>query len=539
MIVLGISIGTDRGVTILSDGTPLIGIHESKLSRVYRDGVFQTSLPKLSLKYCFDNTGLTIGDIDLIVVTSIDGNQNVIQNISSELGVSDTKIKFVPNQIAMAFAIHSVSESNLVMVSGKGSIIFPNSLVKSWYIHNGYDVVETDNIHWRESTSLIKFEENSYTELYKTWIDTEDEYTNMSHMYSEAAHRLVYDKLNYGFTIENLTQLSSYSDFNYEDKDSNQYLENEGYHTKLLPNINYLADFQEKARLAAHYQSEHHSVCKNLINSFSNLGKIAVGGLLFRNSKTLSKLNNIEVTNLLDTESLALGAALYGNFKLTSKISKIDNLAIGARTNVDSIFDEIDYINKIFKGDFSKKYAVRIFKNQVELTDYICKMLVRNKIVGIHRGAHNIGINQMGCRNILVSPTNRVGIDHLTMNVKESEWWLKYDNIVHKSALSEVTDCDLHTSGYPLFVNILPTWKSITPSIVTHDDKIRYNTSSDNFVNSILHRFYELSGIPFLSTTTLSNALEPESESIRDSLRVLYNSKLSGLCIENILIIKK
>src|SRR6056300_420605 len=154
MIILGISIGVDRGSVLMQNGTPIIGIHESKLSRVYRDGAFQNTLPNLSIDYCFDNSELTIDDVDLVVFTSKDGGYELINEISEVLGIDESKIEFVPNQIAMSFALYSISNTNQTLVSGKGSIITPDSLVEKWYSENGYDVDFTSELHWRESTTF-------------------------------------------------------------------------------------------------------------------------------------------------------------------------------------------------------------------------------------------------------------------------------------------------------------------------------------------------------------------------------------------------
>jgi predicted NodU family carbamoyl transferase len=538
MIILGISIGVDRGSVLMQNGTPIIGIHESKLSRVYRDGAFQNTLPKLSIDYCFDNSELTIDDVDLVVFTSKDGGYELINEISEVLGIDESKIEFVPNQIAMSFALYSISNTNQTLVSGKGSIITPDSLVEKWYSENGYDVEFTSELHWRESTTFTQFKEDGYVELHKTWIDDADVFTNMSHMYSTASHRLVYDKLNYKFNTEDLSQLSTYSDGGWENLQPNVYTTNEGYHKEILPKINYTSDFKLRANLAGVYQREHLKVCTDLIGKFNEY-PIVVGGALFKNSRTLSELYNVEVTNLIDDEALPLGCAVYGNFKLTSSIVKVDTLNIGKSLNIDDVIDGVDHINKIFKGNFSEKYALRVFNNNVELVDFVSKLILKNKLVGVVCDKHNLGINQMGIRSILTSPTNRIGLDHLTMHVKECDWWLKYHNIIIEDKLTDVLEYPKLTSGYPISSKIHSKWKDIAPSVINHKDEILYTTSNSDFVNKVCDRYHELSGVPFITSIPLSMALEPEVENVDDILRTLYNSKLSALCIENILIIKK
>ena len=68
MIVLGISVGHDKGAVIIQDGKVLVGITQERLSRIKNDGAYGGGkIPTESIIYCLSAHNLTIQDIDLIV----------------------------------------------------------------------------------------------------------------------------------------------------------------------------------------------------------------------------------------------------------------------------------------------------------------------------------------------------------------------------------------------------------------------------------------------------------------------------------------
>jgi predicted NodU family carbamoyl transferase len=69
MIIIGMSAGHDRGAVLIKDGNVLIGITQSRLSRIKGDGgKFRQGgegLPLDSINYCLDHYGLKYDDVDL------------------------------------------------------------------------------------------------------------------------------------------------------------------------------------------------------------------------------------------------------------------------------------------------------------------------------------------------------------------------------------------------------------------------------------------------------------------------------------------
>ena len=74
MIVLGFSVGKDRGAVIIKDSKVIIGISEERLSRFKHDrdvGYDNVDeLPINSIDYCLNHVNLTYNDIDLYTYTT-------------------------------------------------------------------------------------------------------------------------------------------------------------------------------------------------------------------------------------------------------------------------------------------------------------------------------------------------------------------------------------------------------------------------------------------------------------------------------------
>jgi carbamoyltransferase len=65
MIVLGFSVGHDKGAVIIKDGRVAIGISQERLSRMKHDGAFTDGgIPVESIMYCLSELDITMDDLD-------------------------------------------------------------------------------------------------------------------------------------------------------------------------------------------------------------------------------------------------------------------------------------------------------------------------------------------------------------------------------------------------------------------------------------------------------------------------------------------
>jgi len=558
MIILGISIGYDKGAVLIKNGKVLIGITEERISRVPRDGAFTTKLPLNSIKYCLNYAKLTYDDIDLYVWSALDDKHNYSNAIYELTDVPKSNIKFIPHHLAHAYAGYASSpeDETYVLVSDNyGSIINSGGDADNWFRKYGIETVDTRELpfDWAESTTLYHFNKDGAREVFKNWVQVSDELkrTNMSSIYSRAARQLVFDRDNYTFNIEHLTQLSSYSEPAWEKLQPEVYSEVEGNHELIYSNINYSSDFRLKANVAGIYQRDHQKVVGKLIQDVKksmDINKLSVIGSLFKNARTMHKVMSdfktldIHLPLCIDDDSISLGCALWGAWYVSSSNLKLHTPFLGNPYKDHDAFASFEELDHIFQNDVREKYFIKKMDTQDELEDEIVELILNNKIVGVFNGSSEFGIHPLGNRSILVNPSHRVGLDYMTMKAKEQQWWLKHNVMVLKDSLSDVIKKPIKAPTSVLSGKIYAKWKGVVPTIINHKDEIRYTTSDSSnstLMQNVLEKFYAKSGIPMITNIPLSVALEPMVETPYEALRCMYTTKLSALCVNNVLIIRK
>lgn len=558
MIILGISVGYDKGAVLIKNGKVVVGITEERITRVPRDGVFTTKLPLNSIKYCLSYANLTYEDIDLYVWSALDDNHDYSGSISELTDAPRTSIKYIPHHLAHAYTAYASSpedDTYILVADNHGSIVNNGRDAHSWFTNMGYDMLDTTDLpyDWAESTTIYRLNRDGGTTISKSWVQVSDELmrTNMASIYSRAARQLVFDRDNYIFNIENLTQLSSYSEPAWEKLQPKTYTEYEGNYELIYPNINYASDFRLKANVAGLYQREHHRVVNKLIKDISGImesNNISLIGSLFRNARTMHKVMsdfkdlNIHLPLSVDDESIALGCALWGNWFVSSNNIKLKTPFLGNPYKDYNVFDTFEELDHIFQGDVSKKYFIKKIDTPEEMEDEIVELLLNNKIVGVFNGSSEFGIHPIGNRSILVNPSHRVGLDYMTMKGKEQEWWLKHNVMILNDKLQDVIKSPIPSPNSVLSGKTHSKWKGVVPTVINHKDEIRYTTSNPNnstLMHNVLDKFYSKSGIPMVANIPLSVPLEPMVETPYEALRCMYTIKLSAMCVNNVLIIKK
>ena len=557
MIILGISIGYDKGAVLIKNGKVIVGITEERITRVPRDGAFTTRLPIASIKYCMNYANLSYDDIDLYVWSAVDDSHDYAHNIAELTDAPTSNIKYIPHHLAHAYAAYSSSpnEDTFILVSDNhGSIIRPNGNAHKWFNSMGYEMLDTSDqpFDWAESTSMYHFNKDGGRQIFKTWIQNSDELmrTNMASIYSRAARKLVFDRDNYIFNIEHLTQLAPYGDRVWEDLQPQVYDSLDGHHKLIYDEIDYHSDFQLRANVASIYQREHTRVVDNLISkvkSEMDSQNLVVIGSLFRNAKTMNVVQsnhsdlNIHIPSMIDDESISLGCALWGNWFVSSRNLKLKSPFLGNSYETEDVFNSFEELDHIFQGDVTKHYYIRKCDSKEELSDELVTLLLNNKVIGVFDGASEFGVTPLGGRSILVNPTHRIGLDYVTTKVKEQQWWLHHNSVILEEHLGDVVKSPILAKEYPLLSEVHGKWKSIVPTLINHRDSIRYTTSDGvtPLLNEVLLKFNRKTGIPMLANIPFSVPLEPIVETPYEALRCMYTLKLSAISIGNILIIKK
>ena len=84
-IVLGFSVGHDRGATLMVNGKIIVGITEERLSRIKHDA--EDSIPLQSMNYCVGYANINFKDVDLFVYNITVDKNNVIEQFETLTGL--------------------------------------------------------------------------------------------------------------------------------------------------------------------------------------------------------------------------------------------------------------------------------------------------------------------------------------------------------------------------------------------------------------------------------------------------------------------
>jgi len=164
MIVLGMSAGHDRGAVLIKDGQILIGITQSRLSRIKGDGGKHRSggegIPLLSINYCLEHYGLSYDDVDLYVYSSTESFDSMEDQFEKHLNQPLSKLKFIPHHLAHAFSSFyssGFSEAAVVVADAMGNLIEEtNSFgrrTENWYPN--VNLPETHYMVWVQCNSFM------------------------------------------------------------------------------------------------------------------------------------------------------------------------------------------------------------------------------------------------------------------------------------------------------------------------------------------------------------------------------------------------
>lgn len=566
MIVLGFSVGADRGASIVKDNSVLISVTDSKLSRVKSDGVFSDDLPEKSILHCLEELNLSFSDIDYYVYTMSEVDADITDSFLNFTNQPIDKLKFIPHHLAHAFSsFHSSGYSDaMVLVSdGIGSIITKDSETEKWYRKLNYNILDTSNVDYdfAESFSLYHFSKNTYEEVYKNWIKyplesyTELDSMNIELMFGMAAKQLTFNKLEYTFSKNNLIDLSEY-DGSVKDRVYNLNKSDGEFEIpfkELNESIRWdSADFIGKTKLAATYQNEHTELSIDLINYLSKYyvsNNLCLGGSVFSNPKTLTKVYKkapflkVYAPPFLDDEGLSVGCAWWGYVKYNHRSSNIElNPYTGKQYNNSEILSDLNFINQVFSGDILDKYEMIQVDDDQELAKSVAELIHKNKIIGIFKGKCEIGYNSLGNRSILANPTSRIASDHILRVVKEDEWYVKYGLSILDTKINDVFTDNLYSPYMMMYSGVKPAWRFNIPGIISAQDKARYHSvmkSRNSFLFDVLSNFNTLTSIPMLLNVNLSSNQDPVAYTPYEAIKTMYTKKLSGLVLENILLVKK
>lgn len=552
MTVLGFSVGHDKGAVIVQNNKVAIGISQERLSRLKHDGAFtEGAIPVESIMYCLTELDITIDEIDLIVYSTTELEDNTYEQFNKIFKIPKNKLKFIPHHLAHAYSSFFTSgydEAAVIVADASGSIANDKTKLKEWYPDLSTEGLNAGE-DWTEGVSIYHMNRRDSKEVYKKWIKYPvplgtGEDVSVGTMYSEGCHRLIYSPDTNSWPAGKLMGLASYADPEIVESAGKfiQYENGELYipNNPIFPKVTWKSDFFSKACVAGIYQREQERVSLYLADMAKNLtGSKNVctsgGSFLNCNSNELilkSELfENCYFVPPADDSGIPLGCAWWGYQQVTEITYTPTMWPYFGKT-----YSDVEILDATSKFD---NLDVQYYDNFDEILEIIGEWLTQNRVVGWFQNGSEIGPRALGNRSILASPINRWMKDHINHDIKKREWYRPFAPAVIFDKQKEIFDTDYFSPFMLVTAIVNENWREKIPAVVHIDNSARYQSvtpvSNPRFFG-LIDKFYEKTGVPVLLNTSFNGPHEPIVETPYDAIKTFLSQHLDFLVVGNYII---
>ena len=552
MTVLGFSVGHDKGAVIVQNNKVAIGISQERLSRLKHDGAFtEGSIPVESIMYCLTELDITIDEIDLIVYSTTELEDNTYEQFNKIFKIPKNKLKFIPHHLAHAYSSFFTSgydEAAVIVADASGSIANDKTKLKEWYPDLSTEGLNAGE-DWTEGVSIYHMNRRDTKEVYKKWIKYTvplgtGEDVSVGTMYSEGCHRLIYSPDTNSWPAGKLMGLASYADSEIVESAGKfiQYENGELYipNNPIFPKVTWKSDFFSKACVAGIYQREQERVSLYLADMAKNLtGSKNVctsgGSFLNCNSNELilkSELfENCYFVPPADDSGIPLGCAWWGYQQVTEITYTPTMWPYFGKT-----YSDVEILDATSKFD---NLDVQYYNNFDEILEIIGEWLTQNRVVGWFQNGSEIGPRALGNRSILASQINRWMKDHINHDIKKREWYRPFAPAVIFDNQKEIFDTDYFSPFMLVTAIVNENWREKIPAVVHIDNSARYQSvtpvSNPRFFG-LIDKFYEKTGVPVLLNTSFNGPHEPIVETPYDAIKTFLSQHLDFLVVGNYII---
>lgn len=555
MIVLGISVGHDRGAVIIKDGKVLIGITQERISRIKNDGAYGNgAIPVESILYCMSEHNLTMADIDLIVYSTTEILDTTYEQLNKFFHIPEKKVQFIPHHLAHAYSSFfssGLDEAAVIVADASGSILNNMNKLSEWYPDKTTEGLN-EGQDWTEGISIYHLNKQGWKEVYKKWIKypvpiNTDECTSVGTMYSEGSVQLVFEPSKGTWPAGKLMGLASYADqsivneaplfAHYTDETKTDIcIPN----NTIYPKVKWSSDFFSKACVAGIYQREQERISlmlAEMAHKFTESKSVCTAGGSFLNCNSNEVIiksglfENCFFVPPADDSGIPLGCAWYA-YQQVADIEKTSPISpYFGRTYWD---EEVESSIKNFPH-----LRIEKFDNFEDLLSIITDRLVNNRVIGWFQGGSEIGPRALGNRSIVASPIPVWMKDHINHDIKAREWYRPFAPAVLYEHQSEVFDLDYYSPYMLVTSTVKEEWKIKIPAVVHVDGSSRFQSvtldSNERFYK-LIESFYRSTGVPVLLNTSFNGPHEPMVETPLDAISCMNQRNIDHLVIANYII---
>lgn len=556
MIVLGFSVGHDKGAVLIKDGKVLIGISQERLSRIKNDGAYsQGTLPTESIMYCLSEYGLTIEDVDLIVYSTTEVVDNTYEKFNKIFKVPPKKLQFIPHHLAHAYSSFFSSgfdEAAVIVADASGSILNNQNKLSEWYPEKSKESL-AEGEDWTEGIAIYHFTKNKWDEVYKKWIKYPipmgtNECTSVGTMYSQGSLQLIFEPNTLTWSAGKLMGLASYADkeiVNSAELYANWTDETETDicipNNVIYPRVSWQSDFHSKAAVAGIYQREQERISvmlAKMAKKLTNSKNVCTAGGSFLNCNSNEMIIKTELFDNCffvppaDDSGIPLGCAWYAYQQVAEiKHTELISPYFGKTYSPQEIYQTV--------AEKFPELKIERFDSFDETIEVIADRLAANRVVGWFQNGSEIGPRALGNRSIIASPIPFWMKDNINHEIKKREWYRPFAPAVLYEEQGRIFELDHYSPHMLVTSQVKEEWRDIIPAVTHVDNSSRYQSvtpkTNERFYK-IIKKFYELTGVPVLLNTSFNGPREPIVETPYDAINCFLNQKMDILVLGDYII---
>lgn len=545
--ILGLGGSIHDYAACLLENEKIIAIEDERLTRVRY--AFGSANPcQVSLNYCLKYSGLTIQEIDTLII-----NDDLKSIINTTNFPNQEIINHHLTHAYSTFFTSSFEESAILIIDGAGSKKFINE----------------DNEE-RETTTYAYGNKNSVKTIKKIYGDltgynpVTKSQTVMSNSLGEF-YRVIAETLQLGWLVGpgKVMGLSSYGAYHQDDRFVDEIMDyvtllSEGQFTVKINGKEGLIDklfllrqkynkkedsFKIDAAIAYSGQIVFEKILSHLLDYLwtktrsHNLclaGGAALNSIANGKIARISSFKNVHVFFSPGDSGTAVGAAIYGY--VNQKINIPTSHSI--RLNLAPFLGRTYSIEESEKA--LKKYGL-IYTIPDNLQMQVAVLLSQGNVIAWYQGGSEFGPRALGNRSILADPCNPGMRDHINLHIKQREWFRPLAPVILDFAMPDYFESPAFSPWMQFVWPIKSNYKARLPGI-THIDgsaRVQTITKKDNpLFYSLIENFYRVTNVPILLNTSLNIKGQPIVETPEEAIQAFLESDIDSLVINHFLVMK-
>ena len=562
MKILGLNLfGHDSAAALVIDGKLVSAVEEERFSRIKHDPAF----PERSIKYCLDNSQLSLSDIDAVAVT-------FIPEMWIQGGFLDYSLAYFPDskpllQSKVKLLLKYLDFENHVREQLKydGKIVFKRHhechFASSYYLSgfsesalmslDGSGEYQTMLLGSGKGAKMVNLQEALLPHSAGYLYDAISVYLGFSFKtgagkvmglasygdpkpYSEVFEKIVTLKPTNGTFELDMT----YFEFH---KRRDVWFSEKLVEALGPPHVKGQKLEQRQFDVAASLQQATERIGLNAARYLSKTTGSAnvcmAGGVSLNcvmNGRILQETDfeNVFVQPAAGDAGTAIGAALLHYYDEDPQApigTRLENSYHGPAYTDEEIFETL------------KQYPVDI-KQPKNVEETTATHIEEGKIIGWFQGHMEFGPRALGNRSILSAPFPAEMKDILNARVKHREWFRPFAPAILEERLEDYFDCG-HITPYMLLVyNVLEHKKAEIPATAHVDGTGRVQTvnkQQNPKFYKLIEEFHKKTGVPVILNTSFNVQGEPVVCTPEDAIKCFLGTEIDVLVLGNYIIYKK